>query len=288
MKYYVNLGGVNLHRVTSFELSSDRDIDDYDGVGSGKFNVPDAKNPREWTIECELLQNGTDLSGLNTWSASELFKQFETWLGKTDAPIRMVKTDSAYPAANLSVLVWFKSYKQEESEMQGVYDTTITVVEYKPVGIKTTGIPTVSRPGKVPVPKKVTITKKNTVYKNLKGGGIGTVTDAQLARDTAQGKSYYKHLQSVMTNAKTGKPVTNAATAKEKTTYAVATAQTVKTINGITYSSNNDTMAQANIDLLKQAGTSVAKATSAAGTAISKAFDGWKVKFKKNNSWAPW
>jgi hypothetical protein len=189
-KYYVSLGGVNLHCVTSFELSSDRDIDTYDGIGSGRFNVPDAHNPREWTIECELLQSGKDTVNLNTWSASELFKCFENWLQKTDAPIRMVKTDAIYPAANLSVLVWLKSYKPKESDDQGVYDTEIVVEEYKPVGIKTTGIPTVSRPGKVPVPPKVTITKKSTVYsvKKKYGGGV------------------------TLKNPKTGKPPANAAT----------------------------------------------------------------------------
>ena len=162
-KYYVSLGGVNLHLVQSFELTSERDIDDYDGVGAGKFNVPGSGKPREWTVSCKLLQDGTRTAGMNSWSASELFKQFEVWRAKTDAPIRMVKTDAIYPAANLSVLVWFKSYHPKESDEQGVYDTDIVVTEYIPAGIKTTGIPTVSRPGKVPVPPKVTITKSNTI-----------------------------------------------------------------------------------------------------------------------------
>jgi hypothetical protein len=195
-KYYISLGGVNLHRVYAFRLTSGRDIESYDGIGSGKFNVPDAHNPREWTIDCELLQNGKETAGLSTWSASELFKEFEAWLGKTDAPVRMVKTDSLYPAANLSVLVWLKSYTKKESDEQGVYDTEIVVEEYKPVGIKTTGVPYVKRPGKAPVPKKVTITKKRTVYRTKK-----------------------KYNKATLKSPKTGKTVKNPATVKASSVW---------------------------------------------------------------------
>lgn len=213
-KYYVSLGGINLHCVTSFDLTSGRDIETYDGIGSGRFNVPDAHDPREWTIECQLLQDGTKLSGVDSWSASELFKEFEAWLGETSTPIRMVKTDSIYPNANLSVLVWLKNYHQKESDEQGVYDTEIVVTEYKPVGIKTTGIPTVSRPGKVPVPPKVTITSKSTVYKTTKKvtGKSATLSKSSSAAKTVTLKSI-----------KTGKPVSNIATIKDGTSLMVAT-----------------------------------------------------------------
>ena len=210
-KYFVSLGGVNLHCVTSFELSGDRDIDTYDGIGSGKFNVPDAANPRKWTIECELLQNGKKTANLKTWSASELFKQFETWRAKTDAPIRMVKTDMLYSAANLSVLVWFKSYEPKESDEQGVYSTTIEVEEYKPVGIKTTSVPTVSRPGKVPIPAKVTITKKNTVYKTVK-----KYTGKSATSKSAKTKVTLK-------NTKTGKPLYNPASLVTPSAWSIGT-----------------------------------------------------------------
>ena len=220
-KYYVSLGGINLHQVNSFELTSFRDIETYDGIGSGRFNVPDAHDPREWTINCQLLQDGGKLSGLNTWSASELFKAFESWLEKTDAPIRMVKTDLIYPAANISALVWFKSYHPKEADFQGVYDTEIVVTEYKPVGIKTTGLPTVNRPGKVPVPAKVTITKSNTVYKTKAQTGVGTKTDVAI-RDKNQQKAQYARDQ-YLQRGNDGKPVTNAATIKDGTSLLVAT-----------------------------------------------------------------
>lgn len=210
-KYFISLGGMNLHRVTSFELNSDRDIDDYDGIGSGKFNVPDAHNPREWTIDCELLQDGRQLENQNSWSASEIFKQFETWLGKTDAPIRMVKTDQIYSAANLSVLVWLKSYKPKEADEQGVYDTEIVVVEYKPVGIKTTGIPSIARPGKVPIPPKVIITKKNTIYRVTKKYSGGSPTSNNKPRTII-----YKSIP-------TGKPMPNPVTVKTYSAWNIGT-----------------------------------------------------------------
>ena len=214
-KYYVSLGNVNLHHVESFELSSERDIDDYDGVGAGKFNIPGSKKPREWTISCQLLQDGTKTAGLNTWSASELFKEFDVWLGKTDAPVRMVKTDSIYPAANLSVLVWLKSYAKKEAEDQGVYDVEITVAEYLPVGIKTTGIPTISRPGKVPVPPKVTITKKNTVYqvkKKYTGKSSGAMTYTTDYNGKLKQLQEAKYKEYMLAHPDTGEPVSNPAT----------------------------------------------------------------------------
>lgn len=227
-KYYVSLGGINLHQVTSFGLSSSRDIDDYDGVGSGKFNVPGSQAPREWTIECTLLQNGKLTVGLNTWSASELFKEFEAWLGKTDEPVRMVKTDSIYPAANLSVLVWLKSYTQKETDDQGVYDVEITVAEYKPVGIKTTGIPTVSRPGKVPIPPKVTITKTNSVYKATKKatGSSATATGpmSKYVPVSPNQKIEFK-------DTKTGKPISNPCVVKEGSQLVMKEAPKPKTLS---------------------------------------------------------
>ncbi len=285
-KYYISLGGVNLHRVYAFRLTSGRDIESYDGIGSGKFNVPDAHNPREWTIDCELLQNGKETAGLSTWSASELFKEFEAWLGKTDAPVRMVKTDSLYPAANLSVLVWLKSYTKKESDEQGVYDTEIVVEEYKPVGIKTTGVPYVKRPGKAPVPKKVTITKKRTAYRTKRKTGVGTKTDANLGKGGKVAKIRGKELY--LADSKTGKPVTNAAKAQNDSTYAVSSAKTGHTINGITYNSDNDSMAEANLALVKTAGQKIANGVSAARKAAGKAISKWwsgVVKANSNNKW---
>lgn len=211
-RYFVSLNEVNLHGVTSFEQSRSRDIDGYDGVGAGKYNVPGAAEPRKWTIGCTLYQGGIALDhSLGTWRASELFKLFDYYCGKTDVPIRMVKTDSNDSAANLSVLVWVKSYSYKESEEQGTYDTTIEAEEYIPVGIKTTGIPTISRPGKVPVPPKVTITKSNTVYKAKRK------TSGSSAKQSATLKS-----------TKTGKPVSNPATVKNGTTLATKIESEIK------------------------------------------------------------
>lgn len=209
-RYFVSFSGINLHGVTDFQQEHSRDIDDYDGIGSGKFNVPGTAEPRKWTINCTLYQEGMALDhSLGTWRASEIFKLLDTYCGKTDAPVRKVKTDADDSSANLSVLVWVKSYSGKESGEQGTYDTEIEVEEYKPAGIKTTGIPTVRRPGKIPVPPKVTITKKNTVYRVK--------------------KKYGK--KATLRSTKTGKPVKNDALPKGTYVLRVAKPTPVRVTN---------------------------------------------------------
>ncbi|MDR2933231.1 MAG: hypothetical protein LBV27_09010, partial [Oscillospiraceae bacterium] len=57
---------------------------------------------------------------------------------------------------NISELALLKSYTKTEKEYQGVYDVSIRLMEYVPVSVRTTDVPYVKRPGKVPVPPTVT------------------------------------------------------------------------------------------------------------------------------------
>jgi len=164
--YFISLAGVNLHNVENIHDENGREISTYDGVGSGKFNVPDSKTPHSWKFDCELWQDGNLLNGMSTWSASELFKLFDSALESAE-PSRFVVTSQFYPTVNFSTLAWVKRYTKDES-YPGVYKTTIEVEEYKPVGVKTTDVPYVARPGKVPTPPKV-ITVKSS--KDLYGAG---------------------------------------------------------------------------------------------------------------------
>ena len=236
LNYFVAFGGFTLHNVKSVHDENGRELTEYDGVGSGKFNVPDSRKPKTWKIECELWQDTSKLS--NTWRASEIFKAMDSLLENSTDASRLVITNSEYPAANVSVLAWFKGYSRDEEDT-GVYAATIELEEYKPVGIKTTDIPYVARPGKVPVPPKVTITKKNTVYKNLKGKGIGTKTDAKIQiketglysnpfiarKDWKTGKKY-------LIEPKTGKPVVNPNTVRSGTAYKINGMATTSVVLG--------------------------------------------------------
>lgn len=192
--YYINIAGVNLHNVENIHDENGRDISTYDGVGSGKFNQPDSKTPHSWKFDCELWQDGNLLNGMNTWSASEIFKFLDSLLDSTE-PSRFVVTSQFFPVVNMSTLVWFKRRICDES-YPGVYKATIEVEEYKPVGIKTTNIPYVTRSGKIPVPATVRITKSKTVYKLLGKLAPG------YGNQNLQLPKVFKEFQ-------TGKPVTN-------------------------------------------------------------------------------
>jgi len=210
MSYFVNLGGVNLHLVESVKTDADRDITDYDGLGSGKFDVPENAGLKEFSISCELRQNVNPK--YKSWSASELFKQFDVWRARKD-PIRLVITSSQYPAENISILVIFKSYSKNE-KFPGINETEIHLKEHKNVGVKTTGVPYVTRPGKIPIPAKIAISSNSS-----KGGGKGVY---QLLGKLAPGYGNQNvQLPKVFSEFKTGKPVTNPTTIKNGTTLKV-------------------------------------------------------------------
>lgn len=215
--YYVNLAGVNLHNVENIHDENGREISTYDGVGSGKFNQPDSKAPHTWKFDCELWQDGNQLKGMNTWSASEIFKMFDQLLENTKDPSRFVLTSEFYPVVNMSTLVWFKRYTRDES-YPGVYKTTIEVEEYKPGGVKTTGIPYVARPGKLPTPPKtITLTKKKTAYSTEKKYNGSTPKPGEKGFiGPVQPNTKIKFL-----DPKTGKPYSNPATIKNGTTLGV-------------------------------------------------------------------
>lgn len=260
--YYVNIAGVNLHRVESVEDESGREITEYDGVGSGKFNVPDSRSPKTWEISCQLVQNGKELTGQNTWSASEIFKEFDSLLNSTDAS-RMVITNKTYPAANVSAMVWLKKFNKKEA-YSGVYDVTISLEEYKPVGIKTTNIPYVARPGKLPAtPKTITITSAKTIAKATKKY---TGTAASIPTKATNYTEKFLELK----DKQTGLTVTNPNTVPKNASllagsYVVSSQSATKSSGaGYTtlYSSGQKSEAQ--------------KWLESAGTAISNWFTGWQ------------
>lgn len=259
MSYYVNIGGINLHAIESVKVDADRDITDYDGLGSGRFDVPENAGLKEYTINCELQQK-VDPKFKGTWSASELFKQFDTWRAQKDS-IRLVITSDRYPAENISILVTFKSYSKTEKS-EGINDTEIHLKEYKPVGIKTTDVPYITRPGKLPaIPKTVTITSKSTSYGTTKKY---TGTSPTLAAD-------FKKLD--YADVKTGKPATNPSAVKSNTTLTLGSY-----ITDNTYKAPSTPAYPTVVSTEKSAAQ---KWLESVGTSISNAFTSWQNNAQK-------
>nr|DAK78439.1 MAG TPA: hypothetical protein [Caudoviricetes sp.] len=253
-QYYISFGGFSLYTAASVRDENGRELSSYDSVGGGKFNVPDSRNPKTWEIEAELSES----SKYNMWRASEITKACDSLLDNAKDPSRLVVTNKNYPSANISVLAWFKGYTKEEKE-PGVYDVTFRLEEYKPVGVKTTDIPYVTRPGKIPIPPKVTITKKNTVYSQTKKiVHTGVVADFK--------KIDYK-------DTKTGKPVANPAAVKAGTTYIVSTPKTVGSINAYSSATGTSVSAADQWQGVKDVAAGVGELAGGAWKAISTAFN---------------
>lgn len=148
--YYVALGDLEIPKVTKISPGRDREIKDYEGVGSGTFSVPGSRNPREWIIECTITN-------------ASVFTALENQMNSNEATRLVINSK----AEKTSVLVLLESYQKPE-EYAGIYQVSLKLKEYIPVGIKTTNVPYVKRPGKVPVtPKAASIKRK---LSNNKGG----------------------------------------------------------------------------------------------------------------------
>lgn len=156
MSYYVSLGDLEFDKALSVTRSSDRDISTYDSVGGGKFAVPQNKELREWTIKCEL-------------DDFDVIKQLDK-IQKSKKPVRLVISSDEYKESERVLL---KSHHQEE-EYAGVFPTTLKLIEYAKVGVKTAAVPYVAREGTAPALPKTVV---------LGDGKNGTVTpyDLQMA-----------------------------------------------------------------------------------------------------------
>lgn len=159
MSYYVSLGDVDLDNVVSVTQSGDRDISVYDSVGGGKFAVAQNKGLRTWTIKFQ-----TD--------DPDIFDDFDKMLIRKTPTRLIVKSDND----KVSERVLLKSYSKEESEYAGVYNVTVTVLEYVKAGVKTASVPYVARSGNRVLPAQVTIGD----------GKGGTKTAFQLALEAEQ------------------------------------------------------------------------------------------------------
>lgn len=139
VNYSVFADGTELPGVLSVEHTGDRKINEYNGLGSGYFSAADSKKLRGWSI----VMHTEDKS---------IIGFFEGLMDTKEASRLVIHSDSE----NTSELALIESYTKSE-EFAGVYDIKVSFLEYKPVGMKTTDIPYVARPGKVPDPPKTVV-----------------------------------------------------------------------------------------------------------------------------------
>lgn len=214
MTYYINLGGIVLYGIQNVEDSGEREITAYDGIGQGNFPVPESRKLRTWTIECEMAEK--NIGNLPNWSAaSKVFTAFDVLLATKDPSRFIFVSDNR----NESMSGYLTGYSKKEKAI-GTYDVTVRVTEYKAAGVKTTDVPYIKRPGKVPaIPKTVTFNSKNTPYKSSqdekKGGGADAGSKAIQGPQSSVIGGVFKVL-----DTKTGKYVTNPALAKDMKKYA--------------------------------------------------------------------
>ena len=156
MKYEVWLGSIELYAVESVEESAERKITVYDAVGAGKFPQAENRGLKSWGIQCELTEHND--RGLSNWTeASEIFDGLEALLNKKSPARLVIRSD--YGKASERVLL--KSFSKEET-VSGVYAVKIACTEYVSAAVRTTDVPYVARPGKLPeVPKVAKISYKD-------------------------------------------------------------------------------------------------------------------------------
>lgn len=165
--YEVYLDDVFIYGVEEIEYEFGRTIEEYQGLGQGRFSIPEDPDLRTFGIACELTE--FNQYGKANWiDAKVLFAHFEKAIQRKE-PMRLISV-SAFKKS--SSLVYVKSYNKTET-YAGVYRVQINLVEHKPVAIRTEGVPYIKREGKIPAESaEVVLGGKKTVYstqKNLNG-----------------------------------------------------------------------------------------------------------------------
>lgn len=147
------LDGYEITDVEDVQFGHERNIKVHNGLGQGSFPVADDKDLKTWTIKCEQEE-------------TSLFDTLEKLLNSKEASRLVITSD----AERISEPVLLKGYNRAETS-SGVYEVTIQFIEHKAVNVKTTDIPYIARPGKVPIPPKTIVFGGgggNTPYKVVK------------------------------------------------------------------------------------------------------------------------
>ncbi len=147
--YDVYLDNIYFYGVNAFNFPSDRKIIVYNGIGTGYFPKADDPNLKEWSWECRLQEFPEHYHNKDFTPASNIKQQMDEMLRKKQ-PVRLIMK-SEYSSLSQEVLLEKYSFKEDYA---GVYRVTVNVKEYKEAAIRSTDIPEIPRPGKIPEFKK--------------------------------------------------------------------------------------------------------------------------------------
>lgn len=158
MSYKVYLGNYTIYGAESVDTTLSRPVTVHNGLGVGEFPVPEDKQLHTWTIKGEWTEaNDYNLSG---WEpAHEIVDGMKKIMG-SDQPERLVMTNG-YDKTSIEVLVTQVNLIEKYA---GVYDFSLEVTEYKKTTVRSSGVPVIQRPGKVPeMPKTVVFNNASDV-----------------------------------------------------------------------------------------------------------------------------
>lgn len=192
MAYEIYLGGCALYGVSSVEESVARNITEHDAIGSGVFTMPQNAGLKSWNIKLELTQQNLGQEGWR--KASAVLEDLRDMLDDKNGQRLIIVSDQQ----RLSKLALLRDIKYETS-YQGIYSVTLSLVEYVKAQVKSSGVPSVTRPGKRPkapdsfralsaynelVGKKAfEVPDSSTIYPVLETNGIKPVNLAGLKDD---------------------------------------------------------------------------------------------------------
>lgn len=178
MAYEIYLGGCALYGVSSVEESVARNVTEHDAIGSGVFTMPQNAGLKSWNIKLELTQQNLGQEGWR--KASAVLGDLRDMLDDKNGQRLIIVSNQQ----RLSKLALLRDIKYETS-YQGIYSVTLSLVEYVKAQVKSSGVPSVTRPGKRP--------KAPDTIKPL-----GAFDDNVANPDTGAGGTYV--------DTKTGKP----------------------------------------------------------------------------------
>lgn len=158
MSHYVYFGDMTIYGVEAVDVGYARPVTVYNGVGLGEYPIPDDEKLTEWTVKGQWTER--DDYNLSGWKpAHELAKDLRATM-KSDDPLQLVIYDGSNSTSK-------KAYLTDVSmneKYAGVYEFTVKFTEYKKATVRVTGVPTITRPGKMPeMPKTVVFEKTSDV-----------------------------------------------------------------------------------------------------------------------------
>lgn len=158
MSYKVYFGPRTLYGAEKVDVALARPVTVHNGLGFGEYPTPDDRKLREWTVKGQWTEkNDYRLAG---WEpAHELIADLKKMMGSDD-PERLVMTNGY---DKTSVLAYVTDVNATET-CAGVYDVTVKLTEYRKPVVRTTGVPAITRPGKIPeMPKTMTFPNASAV-----------------------------------------------------------------------------------------------------------------------------